>query len=79
MPWPDDIEMSTIGCRDIDDSQALGCCHDGRIRRTDAEVLVLVHQLGDTEPIARRHRLGDQVSCCEIAQEADFGVDAQAS
>ncbi len=78
MPWPYDIETSTIGCRDIDDSQTLGCCNDGRVCRTDAEVPVPVHKPGDAEPIARRHRLGYQVSCCEITQEADLGVDAQA-
>jgi hypothetical protein len=75
--WSDDREMAAVEGGDLRDPETLGGCDHRGVHRAEGKVAVDGDELGDTKPVARRHRLGDEVSRSEVADEADLGIDAE--
>ena len=72
-----DRKMSSIQRRNGRGAQTLCCRHHRRIYGTKRKIVVCRDKFRDTDPVGRKDRFGEQVSCREITQEPNLCRPAQ--
>jgi len=72
-----DRKMSSIQRRNGRGAQTLCCRHYRRIYGTKRKIVVCRDKFCDTDPVGRKDRFGEQISCREITQEPNFCRPAQ--
>lgn len=72
-----DREVPSIDGGELRDSQSFTGCDHGGVNRAEREVPIKRNQLGDSQPVRRRHRFGDQVAVGQVTEKSDLGVRAE--
>jgi hypothetical protein len=70
--------MTAIQRGDLADAQAFRCRDHRRVHCPKRQIAVSPHKLRDTRPVARWHRLNEEMAGCEIPQKLEFGSAAEA-
>jgi hypothetical protein len=71
--------MPVVECCYLSDPKAFGRSNHGRIRATKWKVAIPGHELGDPQPIRRKHRFGEQVALGQIRNESHLCLGPQSS
>lgn len=71
-------EVPAVQCGDDASVDSLGQCDHRSIDRSERQVTIARHELGDPDPIVRFHWHHQEVSSREIAEESDLGGPAEA-
>lgn len=72
--WPHNREVSTVECRDRLLVESFGCGDDRSIDRSQWQIAVLVHKLGDSEPVGCGDGFDSDIATREVAEEPDLSV-----
>ncbi len=75
--WSDDREVAAVERGDLSDPETFGSCDHRGVHRPERKVAVDTDEFGDPKPVGRRYRLWDEASRSEVADEPDFGADAE--
>lgn len=71
--------MSPVEGGDLRDPQTLRGADHGCVDGAEWEVAVSADELRDAHPVGRSDRLGDEVAGCQVGEESDLGVAAEAA
>ncbi len=76
---PHDGEVSPVECGDVRDAEPFCIREDRSVCGAEGKVSVLGKKFSDPHPVARMDVLSKEVARCEIAEEPNLGIGAQAS
>ena len=72
-----DAEVASVDGRDVGDVAALGGGDHRRVDGAEREVAIVGDEFGDSQPVSGGHGLDRECAGSEVAEEADFGLDAE--
>lgn len=70
--------MASVDCGDLGEAKSFGGGHDGSVDRSQRQVAIACHQLGDSHPVRDGHRFHRERARRKIAEEADLGLNPEA-
>lgn len=73
---PYDVEVAAVEGGDVIDSHAFGRSHHRSVDGPERQVPVGGYEIGDAQPVRRRDRLGNEVAGGKVADEPNFGINA---
>jgi hypothetical protein len=71
--------MAVVERGDIRDADPFGGRDHGRVHGAEREVVVAGDELGDSEQVCRVDGLEREVPGCQVAEESDLGLPAEAT
>ena len=71
--------MSSVERGYFRDAKSFCCGDDRSVGGAERKVSVLGHEFSDPHPVACVDVFGQKVACCQVTQEPDLGICAEAS